>query len=250
MKIRGRMSLNWKRCVMRSINWCRFIRSALPGYLIIAAVVLMGLGGCGLIEERESTSYHIPNWTTDGEIIALKTWMKHRKTLITNSEPVGLRETVVLMGPNGENERELFEISLGSPRLVELSSQGTYVAILSGTGLYLYNRNGDILKVLEIDLSAISLDFNLDETKLYVSIGYSDMLIYSVPDMVLEESNGFGGGGGFVDSINIVYYDWENSKMSLYNTETDVKTLQPVQLVPDIYSVITNKVHTIGSNVI
>jgi hypothetical protein len=217
---------------------------------VVIGILLLLIGGCGLIEESESTSYHIPNWTSDGEIIALKRWMKHRKTLISNSEPIGFRETVVLMGTNGENERELFRVELGSPKLLELSPQGNYIGLIDGAVLLLYDRDGNVLAQINPDPDVTYIKFSPDETMLYGSEETHNMVFFALPDLSELARNEFGGGGGFVDSVSVVYYDWNALKMALYNTETHSKTLQTVQLVPEIYSLVTNKVHAIDASIL
>ena len=210
------------------------------------------LGGCGY-DVTETTTYRAANWTPEGQIIARKLTLRHGKNLISNSIPMGDSEEIVVMNADGSGEHGLFSVDENMIKLIEMSPLGNYVGYINGNGeLKVYTRGGALVGRVDFghENSVQVLDFSPDETKVYLSFGYSEMLIYSVPDLVELDRNEFGGGGGFVDSVSIVYYDWDEAKMSLYNTETNSKTLQVVQLVPDIYSVITNKVHTLGSNVV
>lgn len=184
----------------------------------LAIVFILILPGCGFIEESESTSYHIPNWTSDGEIIALKRWMKHRKTLLSASEPVGFKETVVLMGPNGENERELFEIDAGSPQVLELSPQGNYVGLINGGLFMLYNRRtGALIKRIKPTPSITHFKFSPDETKIYGSEYYASMMFYSVPALLLLESNELGGAGVWKNENEVLVYHKELGGLGSYN---------------------------------
>ncbi|MGE4234666.1 MAG: hypothetical protein AB7F43_15260, partial [Bacteriovoracia bacterium] len=73
---------------------------------VVAVLLAFVLSGCG-DQISESTVYHVPNWTADGKIIAWKSTVKTRKTLISNSEPAGGRDSIVEMNADGSGEREL-----------------------------------------------------------------------------------------------------------------------------------------------
>ncbi|MGE4169635.1 MAG: hypothetical protein AB7F28_02830, partial [Candidatus Margulisiibacteriota bacterium] len=74
--------------------------------VLLLALMSLGLVGCG-DQISESTVYHVPNWTAEGKIIAWKSTVKTRKTLISNSEPAGGRDSIVEMNADGSGEREL-----------------------------------------------------------------------------------------------------------------------------------------------
>ena len=87
---------------MSKINYCRFV------VIVGLCFSLFGLVSCGW-PVTETKTYHAPNWTPDGRIVAEVQVVKLQRTLVSNSEYVGGYTGIVIMDKDGSNEELLFE---------------------------------------------------------------------------------------------------------------------------------------------
>ena len=180
----------------------------LKAFGLLCSMLLLLAGGCGY-DVTETTTYRAANWTTDGQIIARRLTLKHGKNLISNSIPMGSSEEIVLMNADGSGEHGLFSVDENMIMLIEMSPRGNYVGYINGDGeLKIYTRGGALVGrvTLGADNSVQVLDFSPDETKVYLSFGYGEMLIYSVPDLVAIVRNRLGGGGVWKTNEKLLVY--------------------------------------------
>ena len=184
---------------MSKINYCRFV------VIVGLCFSLFGLVSCGW-PVTETKTYHAPNWTPDGRIVAEVQVVKLQRTLVSNSEYVGGYTGIVIMDKDGSNEELLFETSGGGASRIEMSPLGNYVGVIFGVGLYLYDSNGNLLKKILPDPVISDIKFSPDESKLY-GTEYSDsMTIFLIPELGILNQNSSGGGGVWKNQDSIYFY--------------------------------------------
>ncbi|NBV42526.1 hypothetical protein EBR96_07145, partial [bacterium] len=189
-------------------------------------VLLVGsalITGCA--SYRDATSYSRPAWTAEGNIVAVKTAMKFRKSWIEPESLADARMSIVQLDAEGRNEQELMEVNEHAIALVQRSPLGNYLAYLDAN----YN-----LKVFRKQAGRWSLNWQKkqtsdtdririspDEANVYVSAGAGSFKLYTINGILFRESD-LGGGGGFRSSTEIVLNktNTEIGKTVFLNIET------------------------------
>ena len=206
------------------------------------------MSGCSF-PEQESLSYSVPNWTSDGQIIAREVYVKTKDTLTSKGEMVSYRNSIVLMNADGSGVQELFEVNENGIQLIEMSPQGTYVGYINALGeLKVYTRGGALVGRVTPDPPVTHFKFSPDETKIYGSEDTGAMSFYSFPDLEFLLSNELGGGGGFIDNNRVAYRNWEPHGVALFNSDTQEQTLFPVTFIPEVYVSSENAVYGLGAD--
>jgi len=200
---------------------------------------LVVMAGCGILtsQQWDTSSYKSPNWTGDGHIIAVKETLKHERNL-TSDKVVDFKSIIVEMDPDGGNEHDLFSID-GSQtvKVVERSTSGNIVAYLHDFGLLkVYRLQGGVWS----QITAISLGqaFDLvkispDESKIYVSYGTSEFIVFDVYGNELRRKS--GGGGNWKSANQILFYDFDKSLIVSYLVNSDSTTDMPTYAYPEVY---------------
>ena len=182
---------------MSKINYCRFV------VIVGLCFSLFGLVSCGW-PVTETKTYHAPNWTPDGRIVAEVQVVKLQRTLVSNSEYVGGYTGIVIMDKDVSNEELLFETPGGGASRIEVSPSGNYVGVILGVGLYLYDSDGSLLKEIFPEPVLTHIKFSPDESTLYGSRYSAFMKFFDVPDLNVLVQNDFGGGE--FGSMTILFY--------------------------------------------
>jgi hypothetical protein len=189
--------------------------------------------------------YHVPNWTTDGRIIAHRETVRYRETFLSEKDPLPGSNEVVIMDADGENEETLFSTGEINISRLELSPSGNYVGMLADVYLLLYSINGDLLKKIEPEPTLSHIKFSPDESKLYGSEYFASMSFFDVPELNLLTQNEFGGGGAWMNLNTIIYEDTIDRTLSTYNLNGD-KILLNINLSPDVFINSSNTVFGFG----
>jgi hypothetical protein len=167
---------------------------------------------------------------------------------------VSYRNSIVLMNDDGSDVQELFEVNENGIQRIEMSPQGTYVGYVNALGeLKVYTRGGTLVARVDFgyENSVQVLDFSPDETKVYLSFGYSQMLIYSVPDLVLLSSNELGGGGCWKDNNELLVYHKDLGGVGVYDFLNSTMThLFPFSVNEMVYVSSENVLFSLGSSVV
>jgi hypothetical protein len=212
-------------------------------------MLLLLAGGCGY-DVTESTTYRAANWTSDGKIIARRLTLKHGKNLISNSIPMGSSEEIVLMNEDGSGEHKLFDVNENMIMLIEMSPRGSYVGYINGDGeLKVYTRGGALVGRVKPDPPVTYFKFSPDETKIYGTQDFHNMVFYSVPDLIELDRNDFGGGGIFVGNDIVLYDDRIAKEMASYRIN-EGKTLlgNTFPYTPQVYDSQSNTVYSLGAD--
>jgi hypothetical protein len=178
--------------------------------------------------------YHVPNWTTDGRIIAHRETVRYRETFLSEKDPLPGSNEVVIMDADGENEETLFSTGEINISRLELSPSGNYVGMLADVYLLLYSIDGDLLKKIEPEPTLSHIKFSPDESKIYSTRYSASMTFFNISDLTVLAQNDFGGGGIWMDNDQVLYRD-KVHEMGIYNFSTQEKTLMPVIIIPDVY---------------
>ena len=225
-------------CMSKNI-YCRFL------VLIGLCFTLLGLVSCGW-PVTETKTYHAPNWTPDGRIVAEVQVVKLQRTLISNSEYVGGYTGIVIMDKDGSNEELLFETPTGGVSRIEMSPSGNYVGVISGWVLDLYSSSGQLLQSIVPDPIVDHIKFSPDETKLYGSEFSVSMSFFDVPSLDLLLHNELGGSGIWHSNNTILYRD-RDIVLALFNFSTSERFLYDLNMVPEIYLSSSGKVLSFGA---
>ena len=218
--------------------YCRFL------VLIGLCFTLLGLVSCGW-PVTETKTYHAPNWTPDGRIVAEVQVVKLQRTLISNSEYVGGYTGIVIMDKDGSNEELLFETPGGGASRIEVSPSGNYVGVISGWVLELYSSSGQLIKeIIPVPL-VDHIKFSPDESKLYGTRGYGEMNFFDIPELNLIEQNSFGGGGVWINNDSVIYEDTIDRTLGEYSLVSG-KILLNVNISPQVYNSSTDTVFSLN----
>jgi hypothetical protein len=234
---------------------CFFSRMYAGGRVCCGVVVLAGmmmglLSGCSL-PEHESLSYSVPNWTSDGQIIARQVYVKTKETLTSKGEMVSYRNSIVLMNDDGSDVQELFEVNENGIQRIEMSPQGTYVGYVNALGeLKVCTRGGALVGGVTPNPPVTYFKFSPDETKIYGSEDYASMVLFSVSDLSVLSQNSLGGWGGFVDNGNIFFYKTSGGSggVSVYTIATQQIAEFHQGFISEVYVSSENAVYGLGSD--
>jgi hypothetical protein len=208
------------------------------------------MSGCSF-PEQESLSYSVPNWTSDGQIIAREVYVKTKDTLTSKGEMVSYRNSIVLMNADGSGVQELFEVNENGIQLIEMSPQGTYVGYINALGeLKVYTRGGALVARMTPDPPVTYFKFSPDETKIYGSEDYASMVLFYVSDLSVLSQNSLGGWGGFADNENIFFYKTSGGSggISVYTIATQQMAEFHQGFIPEVYVSSENAVYGLGAD--
>jgi hypothetical protein len=190
--------------------------------------------------------YHVPNWTTDGRIIAHKETVRYRETFLSEKDPLPGSNEIVIMDADGQNEDTLFSTNEINISRLELSPSGNYVGMLADVDLLLYSIDGDLLKKIEPEPTLSHIKFSPDETKLYGSEYSSTMGFFSIPNLDILTQNEYGGSGIWLNNDQVLYRDKE-ILLGMFTLSTNERFLYPLNTVPEVYISSENLVLSLGS---